>query len=440
MAARLREGREGAPRLGVHPGDLRPRRAARRQSSGRSERHVFRIVARPCKPTIGPPRSGPTGGSPSCASTRPGSGSRRVCARRSSSPRSRRSRSGCSFEGLATDYFPGENAAGLFCRQLLTAAALGDRRAPRARGTAASKVHRAGGQRRRCSLGADRRRASGRTPASTWASNLLNWLQNASVLMLIGGLRGLATRSRSGWRSSGASLATSRGKHIHVDVLLRYVPPKLALPDGDRRAGSARAARVPRRASCGFVDYIAIAPFQATASRPCPDDASKVVRHARRARSSRSSRKEMSADFFLLGRQLSLDVRSLPHVLAGTPYDHVDDGGRLERLARRRRLGQPLRQGRRRRAEDGHDRPRARRTCRRSRSRGAAASRAACSCASSTSSSPSASRSSRSSSSCASSHRCSRATSVDLDAAARRRRARSAPRSATTAAAKELEA
>jgi Tripartite ATP-independent periplasmic transporters, DctQ component len=217
--------------------------------------------------------------------------------------------------GLASDYFPGENAAGLICRSLLTSAALATlaHLATRTRGLA---VHRAG-----VIAGMILGFLAGRLWAHagvTWSSNLLNWMQNASVFMLIGGLRGLVTRLTFWMAFLGASLATSRAKHIHIDVLLRYVPANLRVPTAI--VGWLGAAVVCLVAVCGFVDYIAIAQYQATATVPCPVDATAVC-DAPVGDKLGVMAKETSADFFLLGRQLSLDVRSLPHVIAGSPYE-----------------------------------------------------------------------------------------------------------------------
>src|SRR5258708_3881478 len=71
----------------------------------------------------------------------------------------------------------------------------------------------------------------------------------------------------------GGWLATSRGKHIHVDVLIRYVPEKLRPPMAV--VGWLAAAIVSAVAVVGFVDYIGIAEFRVPAMSPCPDDASK---------------------------------------------------------------------------------------------------------------------------------------------------------------------
>jgi hypothetical protein len=80
------------------------------------------------------------------------------------------------------------------------------------------------------------------------------------------------------------------------------------------------AAVVCLVAFCGFVDYIAIAQYQATATVPCPADSTAVC-DAPVSDKLAVVAKETGADFFLLGRQASLDIRSLPHVIAGTSYE-----------------------------------------------------------------------------------------------------------------------
>jgi hypothetical protein len=151
-----------------------------------------------------------------------------------------------------------------------------------------------------------------------WGSNALNWLQNASSLMLIGGLRGLATRFTLWVALLGASLATSRGKHIHVDVLIRYVPARLRRPTAV--IGQIAAMLVCVFGAIGFVDYIAISVYRADATRPCPGDGAKSC-DATAAEKAATVEHKVAADFFLLGRQASLDWKSIGPVLAGAPYD-----------------------------------------------------------------------------------------------------------------------
>src|SRR6516225_7877548 len=91
-----------------------------------------------------------------------------------------------SLKGLSTDYVPGANASGLVYRCVVGATVLGV--------IAHLATRKVGGQAHKAVttaaviLGL----ATGRLWAHlgvVYASNVLNWLQNASVLMLIGGLR-----------------------------------------------------------------------------------------------------------------------------------------------------------------------------------------------------------------------------------------------------------
>jgi TRAP-type C4-dicarboxylate transport system permease small subunit len=220
-----------------------------------------------------------------------------------------------SLKGLSADFRPGENASGLVFRCFLTATILGvathfatRRQAARVHTIATTAAVLVGF-------------ALGRAwvhVGVTYAGNILNWLQNASSLMLIGGLRGLATRLTLWVALLGASLATSRGKHIHVDVLVRYVPVKLRVPTA--LAGQIAAAVVCLFGAIGFVDYISISVFRASATEPCPDDKSKVCDTTPGEKAAAVGH-ALGQDFFLLGRQMTLDLRAFPKVLGGTPYD-----------------------------------------------------------------------------------------------------------------------
>jgi hypothetical protein len=221
-----------------------------------------------------------------------------------------------TLKGLSTDYVPGANAAGLLTRTLLSMIALGGgaHLALRGRG---GKLHRnavvAG-----ATLGF---LVVGRLWAHVgvgYASNLLNCLQNASILMLVGGLRGVATRLTLWVALLGASLATSRGKHIHVDVLIRYVPEKLRAPTSV--VGWLAAAIVSGVAVVGFVDYIGIAEFRVPAKQACPGEQSQTCDTPAGEKLAGIAH-QMKADFFLFGRQASLDLMSFPRVMVGTPYD-----------------------------------------------------------------------------------------------------------------------
>jgi TRAP-type C4-dicarboxylate transport system permease small subunit len=218
-------------------------------------------------------------------------------------------------KGLSSEYQPGTNSAGLVCRSLLTAVFVGIalHLATRRLG---GKVHNVA-----ASAGVLVGLFAGGVWVHAgvyWASNLLNWLQNASSLMLVGGLRGLASCLTLWLALLGASLATSRGKHIHVDVFLRYLPENARQPAAI--AGWIAAAAVCMGAVIGFVDYINIAEFRSNATQSCPGEASKLCDTPTGEKLSAGAR-TLSADLFLFGRQASLDAMSFPRVVGGSPYD-----------------------------------------------------------------------------------------------------------------------
>lgn len=220
-----------------------------------------------------------------------------------------------ALKGLSSDYKPDENASGLVFRALLSAAGFG-LVAHLATRKQAQRVNRAA-----TTVAVVLGLFAGRLWVHAgvgYASNILNFLQNASVLMLIGGLRGLATRLTLWVALLGASLATSRGRHINVDVLVRYVPARLRVPAA--LVGQIAAMFVCFFGAVGFADYIAISVYRADATQPCPDDKNRSCDAPASAKLA-TVEHEMSSDFFLLGRQASLDLGSWPAVVAGKPYD-----------------------------------------------------------------------------------------------------------------------
>ena len=218
--------------------------------------------------------------------------------------------------GLATDTLPGSNPAGLVCRNLLSAGFLGviAHLATRSRGVRPHRIAVTSAVVFGLFIGGRLWVHAG----VLWASNVLNFLQNASVLMLIGGLRGLATRLTLWVALLGASLAASRGKHIHVDVAVRYLPPKTRLPSAI--AGWLATAAVCTAGVFGFVDYIGAAAFRVNSVQSCPGDPTKECDTPTSVKVAAISR-EIGADFFLLGRQASLDLTTWPRVLVGISYD-----------------------------------------------------------------------------------------------------------------------
>jgi len=219
-----------------------------------------------------------------------------------------------SLKGLSAEYTPGSgDKSGLVYRALLGAAVLG---------VAANRAFRG---RARHDVAVTAAVVLGALGARAWANvgseyfaNLLNWMQSASFLTLIGGVSGIAKRLTLWLALLGASLATGQGKHINVDVVMRFLTPKLRVPVAV--VGWLTAAVVCAAGVWGFFDHIAIESFRAPATAPCPEDPNKTCDVPPGAKIA-TVQGEMGKDLFLAGRQLSLDVRSFPRVIAGTKYD-----------------------------------------------------------------------------------------------------------------------
>jgi len=133
-----------------------------------------------------------------------------------------------------------------------------------------------------------------------YSSNLLNWYQQASFLTLLGGLRGVGTRTTMLLALVGGSLATARGRHIVIDVVTRFVGARQRLIMV--LIGWAASALVCFTAAWGFFDHISIENFGARAD----DSAGKKIGQVF---------SQMGEDFFIVRKQISLDMMSTPHVL-----------------------------------------------------------------------------------------------------------------------------
>lgn len=163
----------------------------------------------------------------------------------------------------------------------------------------------------------------------SFGSNLLNWYQQASSLTLLGGLRGVGTRLTLWLALLGGSLATGAGKHITIDLITRFLKPKARLPVV--LSGWLGAAVICASASWGFFDHISIDSFGADADARPSAKVSAVT-------------KGLGENFFVLRRQLSLDLKTLPHVMRGEPYadwltgtewnQWIDDSGFAERYGK----------------------------------------------------------------------------------------------------------
>lgn len=219
-----------------------------------------------------------------------------------------------SMKGLASYYTPGGNVIGVIFRSVLTGIVLGlithlitRKQKPLINGIACTSAVIIG-------LFLGPVWANG---GNDYASNVVSWLQNASVLSLIGGPRGLVTRLTLWLALLGGSMAASKGKHINIDIATRYIPKAAVIPVAC--LGWAAAALVCFAASFGFTDSIAVTKFRAEAFRSCPDG--QGVCNTEVSERLGVVAKEMRTDFFLFRKQLSLDVSTLSEVIAGDPYD-----------------------------------------------------------------------------------------------------------------------
>jgi hypothetical protein len=153
---------------------------------------------------------------------------------------------------------------------------------------------------------------------TTYFSNLFAWLQNSSILVFFGGVSELAKRLTLWLALLGASLATAQGKHINVDFAMRFLKPKARVPVAV--IGWLAAAVVSISASWGFFDYVCVEELRAPPTIACPDDETKRCPAPPETKFDKVV-SVTKRDMFLAGRQLSLDLRSLPKVLTGTPYN-----------------------------------------------------------------------------------------------------------------------
>ncbi len=136
--------------------------------------------------------------------------------------------------------------------------------------------------------------------------NVKGWLQEGSTLTLLGGLRGLGTRLTLWLALLGGSLATASGKHIHVDVVFRFLPRKMRLPVSV--LNYLFAAAVCFAGVWGFFDHIAIEAYGSKADDAAGAKIANALHH-------------IGDHAFFTRKQIGLDLRSLPHVIKGERYD-----------------------------------------------------------------------------------------------------------------------
>jgi len=146
----------------------------------------------------------------------------------------------------------------------------------------------------------------------SYFSGIKGWLQEASTLTLMGGLRGLATRLTLWLALLGASLATAAGKHIHIDVIFRFLPKRLRVPAAV--INFCAAATFCTAGAWGFIDHSATESFNAKTEDTAGSKISHIVHH-------------VGHHAFLIRKQIGLDLQTLPHVLKGETYDRWMSAG-----------------------------------------------------------------------------------------------------------------
>jgi TRAP-type C4-dicarboxylate transport system permease small subunit len=152
---------------------------------------------------------------------------------------------------------------------------------------------------------------------ATYFANIYGWMQNASILVFFGGIGEIAKKLTFWLALLGASVATGQGKHITVDVVMRVLSPRARVPVAV--LGWLVAAIVSGSAAWGFFDGVAVEQYHVATSAPCPGDATKKCPAS--AGSKIDAVMSLTGrNLFLAGRQLSLDLRTLPRVLGDKPY------------------------------------------------------------------------------------------------------------------------
>lgn len=149
--------------------------------------------------------------------------------------------------------------------------------------------------------------------------HLKTWLQEGSSLTMLGGLRGVGTRVTILLALVGGSLAAAGGKHINIDVVLRFTPDRLKVPVF--ALSTTATAAVLLAASWGFFDYIAIESFNYRPSELQVQEAGQVAAPSSKRDELAWVQKRVGQHLFLFRKQIGLDLAALPHVVGGGKWD-----------------------------------------------------------------------------------------------------------------------
>jgi TRAP-type C4-dicarboxylate transport system permease small subunit len=175
--------------------------------------------------------------------------------------------------------------------------------------------------------------------------HLKTWLQEGSALTMLGGLRGVGTRVTILLALVGGSLAAASGKHINIDVVMRFMPDRLKVPVF--ALSTLATSAVLLAASWGFFDYIAIESFNYRPTQLQVHEAgAPPVAESTKREEIAFVQKKVGQHLFLFRKQIGLDLSAVPHVLGGGKWDDparmngrawnelVETGGFRERFSK----------------------------------------------------------------------------------------------------------
>lgn len=154
---------------------------------------------------------------------------------------------------------------------------------------------------------------------TVYFANWYGWMQNASVLVFFGGIGEIAKKLTFWLALLGASVATGQGKHITVDVVMRVLSPRARVPVAV--LGWLVAAIVSASGAWGFFDGVAVEQYHVKTSVPCPGEGPSGKKCPAPPMAKVGEVWTLTRrNLFLAGRQMSLDLKTLPKVIGGTPY------------------------------------------------------------------------------------------------------------------------
>jgi TRAP-type C4-dicarboxylate transport system permease small subunit len=136
---------------------------------------------------------------------------------------------------------------------------------------------------------------------------------------MLGGLRGVGTRITILLALLGGSLAAAAGKHINIDVVMRFTPDRLKVPMF--AISTLATIGVLLGAAWGFVDYIAIESFNYRPAQLQIHEKGEKYAESTATEELAFVKNRVGQHLFLFRKQIGLDLGALGHVLGGSKWD-----------------------------------------------------------------------------------------------------------------------